>query len=265
MTEGEAIKFLQKECANPPSEEDARKIWREYRNKVEALPERPALSPQRHSLSKDEKQFESRFLAFLYKLGIKDVQRLIKIELDDLIAHQRVVLNQKVLDYETKVSTAKSWNRECLPTVTVTSSIQIASNREGMKTTGVSRLPHGEFFFEMNRQTGLWSINEGSRHVSVLEFDKRMALYAGYHRSVARIKNVFPEATDRPVLMALTSATLPSSQSTVDGEALVREMRGLRPPLLRDFLDNDLFMMVKLLRKRYEMQITGEVAQIVDP
>lgn len=265
MTEKEAVDLLQKDCANPPSEEEARKTWRGYKAKVEALPERAALAPQRHALSKDERQFESRFLAFLYKLGIRDVTELIKIELENVVVHQRIVLCQKISDYEKKINTAKNWNRECLPTVAVTSSIQIASKREGMKTIGVSRLPHGEFFFEMNRQTGLWSINEGSRHVSVLEFDKRMALYAGYHRSVARIKTVLPEATDKPVLIALTSATLVSSQSTVEGDAVVREMRGLRPPLLRDFLDEGLFMRVKLLTKRYEMQITAQVVPILDP
>ncbi len=175
------------------------------------------------------------------------------------------MFSERVTGYEKKTDTARGWNRECLPTIPVTSSIQIISKREGTKTSGVSRLPHGEFFFEMNQQTGLWSINEGAKHVTVLKFDKRMALHAGYHRSVARLKNAFPEAIDRPVLVALTSATLLSSQSTVEGEAVVREMRGLRPPLLADFLDDRLFMRVKLLRKRYEMQIKGEVVPILDP
>jgi hypothetical protein len=265
LTEKEAIDFLQKDCANPLSEEDARKIWRGYRDKVEALPERAALAPRKYPLTRDEGRFAERFLAFLYKMRVRDVREVIKIELDDLVVHQRVAYTGKIEEYVPKINTAKGWNRECLPTHPVTSAIRIESKRDGMKTTGISRLPHGEFFFLMDDQTGQWSIIEGSKHVSVVEFDKRMTLYAGYHRSIARLQSAIPEATDRPVLIALTSATLFSSQSTVEGEAAVREMRGLRPPLLRDFLDESLFMRVKLLRKRYEMQIKGEVVPIPDP
>jgi len=80
MTEKEATDFLRKECAEAPNEEEAHKIWRDYRDKVEALPERTAPSPQRHPLSRNEKELESRFLAFLYKMGIRDVREVIKIE-----------------------------------------------------------------------------------------------------------------------------------------------------------------------------------------
>src|SRR5260370_22069953 len=102
MTEKEALDFLQKDCffANALSEEDARKIWREYRERVEALAERAALAPQRHPLSRDEKQFASRFLAFLYKIGIRDVKEVIKIELNNLVIHQRVVCSQRITGYE---------------------------------------------------------------------------------------------------------------------------------------------------------------------
>src|SRR5712692_1961826 len=92
MTEKEATDFFQKDCFSPKplSNEEASKIWREYRDKVEALAERPALAPKRHPLTREEIRIADRFLAFLYKLGVRDVREVIKIELNELVVHQRL-------------------------------------------------------------------------------------------------------------------------------------------------------------------------------
>jgi hypothetical protein len=264
MSEREAIDFLQKDCSfpEPLSNEDAVTLWQEYRARVQALPERDAIAPTRRPLTRQENEIARRFKAFVYQMGGRDITDVIKIDLRGLVVHQRTIVLNKSDEYRSKVNTAEGWIRECLPSRVINTSLSGMTKREGTKTTGEIKLPHGEFFFDMNPQTGLWSVIQAMRHVTVMGFDSRMTLHAGYHRSFARIANAVPDAIESPVLVALTSATLRSSQSALAANTFLSEMRGLRPPLLSDFLNERLFIKVKLRRKRYELQIKAEVVPL---
>jgi hypothetical protein len=109
-----------------------------------------------------------------------------------------------------------------------------------------------------------FQIQEQARHVSVTAYDNRLLLWAGYHRSYARIASANPEGMDRSLLVVLTTdATFLFSHDSPN-QGLRAMLCGLRPPLLGDFLDESLFMRVKLRRRRYELQIRAKVVSIND-
>jgi hypothetical protein len=89
-------------------------------------------------------------------------------------------------------------------------------------------------------------------------------LFAGYHRSYARIASAKPDGSDRSLLVALTTDGdfLVSPHSPNQG---VRAMLcGLRPSLLSDFFDDDFFITVNLKRKRYVLQIRANCVPVDD-
>ena len=72
-----------------------------------------------------------------------------------------------------------------------------------------------------------------------------MLLWAGYHRSYARMARAVPEAMVRSALMVLTTdGTLDTSPGAPD-QGLRAIICGDAPPLFADFLDDRLVMKVK--------------------
>jgi hypothetical protein len=125
-------------------------------------------------------------------------------------------------------------------------------------------VPHGEFAFIYNQRSNRFEVIEQARHVSVTAFQNRMLLWAGYHRSYARMASANPEGTGRSLLVALTTDAdlFVSAQSPNQG--LRAMVCGSRPSLLGDFLDPSFFMQVKLRKKRFQLQIRGQIVPIND-
>jgi hypothetical protein len=119
-------------------------------------------------------------------------------------------------------------------------------------------VPHGEFAFVFEPQVTQFLVIETARHTSVTQFGDRMLLWAGYHRSYARMVNANPEGIERSMLVALTTDAdfFVSEQSPNQGLRAV--VCGLRPPLFRDFFDERFFINVRLRKKRWELQIRAQ-------
>jgi hypothetical protein len=89
-----------------------------------------------------------------------------------------------------------------------------------------------------------------------------MMLWAGYHRSYARMVSMAPEAIDRSLVVALTEdgnfKVSPASPNHGEREMLT----GGRPPLFSDFFAEGFFMKVKLRKKRFELQIRAQITAL---
>ena len=103
---------------------------------------------------------------------------------------------------------------------------------------------------------------ELTKHVSVSACEDRLLLWSGYHRTYARVANLAPGGTDRGLLVARFT----------DGESLaapdapdqwVRDMlRGVRPPLFRDFFDESVITRVKIRKNRFELHIEAKIVRV---
>ncbi len=89
-----------------------------------------------------------------------------------------------------------------------------------------------------------------------------MMLWAGYHRSYARMLSIAPDAIDRSLVVALTRdgvlKVLPGSPN--HGE--LKMLTGARPPLFGDFFDARFFMNVRLRKRRFELRVRAELVPI---
>ncbi|MGA3165028.1 MAG: hypothetical protein ABSF14_02805 [Terriglobia bacterium] len=258
-----AVNYLVNECVfDPPlSQERALAHWEEYRAKVDALPEREANAPTRLPLNREERQAAEEFLRFHRNLGpAGSVRDVIKIDPIGLVAYQFYVILDKVAEYTDHVM-ANTWcARNCLAKIQGPHNIQISHRLNAMDIS----VPHGEFAFIFNQQLGRFDVIEQARHVSVTAFQNRMILWAGYHRSYARMASANPDGTDRSLLVALTTDAdfFVSAQSPNQG--LRAMVCGSRPCLLGDFLDASLFIQVKLRKKRFQLQVRSQVVPIND-
>ncbi len=260
----EAVQFLRKDCIFdlPPTEDEAKEKWEGYHQRVDALQPRAAKAPEFLHLTNKEKQSAGRFLAEMYRNGIRNIRDVIKIDPTSLVVHQLVVILDKAREYQDRVTSIDGWIRDCLPTRLTEHQLQVTFKQSGTNSSMDVSLPHGEFFFAQNPMTGAFQIVQGGRHVTVQSFDHRMLLTAGYHRTYARVSCAMPEANERPVLVALVRDTLPSSQSALAGNKRLSDLRGLRPPLFADFLDDRLFMKVRLRKKRYALEVRARVVAL---
>ncbi len=123
------------------------------------------------------------------------------------------------------------------------------------------RVPHMEFCFVFIPKEG-FQIQELARHVSVTAYGDRMILWAGYHRSYARMTSANPEAIERSLLAVLTTDADFVLSPDSPNHGLRAMVRGLRPPLFADFLDERFFMDVRLRKKRFELQIRANIVAI---
>jgi hypothetical protein len=255
-----AINFLMNECVfDPPlTPERAEEIWARYHQAVAALPERNALAPQRIPMNGEEQRAAAAFMQF--HRGSPNIREVIKIDPSNLITYQTHVIIPQMQRYALDAITAARYARYSLGTARGNHNIQIHHALNMMDIA----VPHGEFAFIFNQQTNQFQVLEQARHISVTAFGDRMLLWAGYHRSYARIASANPDAMDRSLLVALTTDAdfLVSPHSPNQG--LRAMVTGLRPTFFRDFFDDTLFMRVNLKRKRFVLQVRAQIAPVDD-
>ncbi len=259
MERDSGISFLRQCVFDPPiTDEQAIAIWQEYHAKVEAIPEREAKAPERITLRDDEREVADRFLETHRSRGATNILDIVKVDPRDLVIHQLSIVLDRARAYMDHV-TARTWcMRHCLATPNAqqhTLEIQAGMNAMNIK------VPHAEFGFVFLPNGG-FQVQEMARHLSVTAFDNRMLLWAGYHRSFARMASTNPDATDRSLLAVLTTDADFALSPDAPNQGLCAMVRGVRPPLLRDFLDDRLFIRVQLRKKRFELQIRSNVVAV---
>lgn len=260
MERDAAVKYLIENCVfdTALTEPRAEEIWRTKRNAVEALGTRNVAAPACLPMDAEEERKAHAFVQHFNRLGATNIREVLKIDPMGLVVHQPFIVLERVAEYSAKVSSKAGWMRHCLstdPPAPTRLQMRCAPNAIDVA------LPHGEFMFAMNPAQG-FGIQEFMKHVTVNAFDGRLWLWSGYHRSYARIATLTPEAIDRSLLVVRTTDGdfLVGSHSPNHG---LREMlRGLRPPLFRDFFDEGLFMRIRLRKKRFELQIRAQMVPI---
>jgi hypothetical protein len=264
MSRDQAVQYLRQECVfdEPLSDEGPAAIWARYNDAVRELGTRNVRVPAQLEMNSQERRSADAFLDFFKRqMQIPSILDVVKIDPRDLVVRQFYVITQQSNTYATEVCTAAGWARHCLPTALPTpKSVKIFS---GMNAVNIE-VPHGEFFFTHNAQTGKFEISEYLRHVSVSRFaaHERMLLWAGYHRSYARMASTVPEAMVRSALMVLTTdGTFETSPGATD-QGLRAIICGDTPPLFADFFDERLVMKVKLRKKRFELRVRSAIAAI---
>jgi len=129
------------------------------------------------------------------------------------------------------------------------------------------RVPHGEFVpFSLGGKVVMngpddFLVQEQGRFISFTEFDRKLLLWAGYHRSHALVSQTKPEDTDRLLVGTLVTdgeAFLGAGSDLPDKRDIVR---GDCPPLFSDFFDARFCMTVNYLKMRCEVHcnpLTGQ-------
>jgi hypothetical protein len=253
-----AVPYLQNECCfdSPLTAQQAEEIWQRYKTAVDGLPERAALAPQRLPLTAAENREAAAYVNTLRSRGANNILDVVKVNVTECVAHQLIVVTERSQQYARQMRAPNGKIRHCLGLHAPTAPQQLQINA-GPNAVNV-QIPHGEFVFTFLNPGG-FAIQEMAKHITTTAFDQRLLLWAGYHRSFALMTNEYPEGMDRSLIALLTTDAdfVLSPQSPNQG---VRDMvRGLRPPLFGDFLDERFCMRVRLRKKRCELQIRSQV------
>jgi hypothetical protein len=116
------------------------------------------------------------------------------------------------------------------------------------------RLPHPEYVVLVNSKG--FEFRERDRYVLLVKTpDDRFLLWGGYHRTHAVLCHIAGDAAGvAPVLTVM--AGIPEVEDFFKNPSPTRDVvLGDRPALLRDFLDENLFMTVNLRKRRAEGRI----------
>jgi hypothetical protein len=270
MERDAAILFLKNDCCfdSPLSDQQAEDLWRPYRSRAEALPERNVIVPPRLPLSPEEHHHANKFMAFMNQVGARDIKEVLKIDLMQLVVRQFVVVTDRAEGYRLRTNDPNAWMEECLPTSLTAPNITMRVSQQNFDTAADIDLPHAEFVFGPN-PAGLFGPIQFLRHVTVMQTINRLLLWAGYHRSYARVLSTTPTAAERSALVALTSNTLVPPPNHVTGVTLAGAATGLdlfgrRPALFADFFAEGFFIKVKLRKKRYQLQVRSKWVALDD-
>ncbi len=259
MEQDQAVNYLRSECVfpNPITEEEAIEMWRIRHERVQALPERTADAPLELPMNTQEQAQADAFMRAMRTAT--NILRVIKIDPAGLVAHQPFVIVDQAGKYGPFANNTANFANKSLSTLLHRAELQVQS---GPNFADVS-VPHGEYGFAFHPQAG-FQIQEAARHVAVTAYQNRMLLWAGYHRSYARMASANPDGRDRSLLVALTTDGDFFVSTNSPNQGLRAMVCGLRPSLLGDFLDDNLFMAVNLKRKRFVLQIRANCAAVDD-
>ena len=252
----DAVSYLQNLCYfDPPhTNQQAQDLWAQYRQRVEALPEREIQPLERVPIPADFRRLVNDFLA---RHRGPEVREVINLNPMGLLVYQMYVITEIA---DGHAQQAGAWARKSLVIDRPIVQMPVRVEADTMKIT----LPHAEHMIGV-QPDGAFRIQQGGGFVSVAEIGGRLLLKAGYHRSFAFARAVMnePDARDKCELVALTNTLPPQLSAGFPHQGLRTTLLGSRPPLFSDFFDADLVMQVRLRKKRFEVHI--KMAQVDEP
>jgi hypothetical protein len=252
MTENEALHFL-RNCVfdTNKSDDDHRNLWNTYREKVRAIGKRSLPNPATFRLSLAEECSGKTHLNKLRKQNATNIKRVIKIDPRQLVIHQLYVVMDQSRGYEAAAADRKGRLHLSLGIGLENKTPILAARRNGDWL--IKDIPHCEFKPFAMIGTDDFIVQEMARFISLTEFDDRILLWAGYHRSHALVSKTYPEDTERLLVGTLVSdgdGFLGPTSELADKRDIVR---GECPPLFGDFFDKSLCIEVKYLKLRPEL------------
>jgi hypothetical protein len=255
MPENEALTLLDRCVFDPQLSHDEKiALWRKYRD-------RTALLPQEYDplqLAKLSLLEKSNVTTFLNRLSGTPVRKMITKAVKfqnpgQLVIRQFYVVVGRMESHAAAITSKKQRINRCLG-VGLDERQNIQEVRQG--TTTILRLPH--FEFEVKARPGGFDINEMGRWLSAVEDRGRFVVWGGYHRTHALLSQMTPDADgEAPLLILMKGVTEAELFFGADSDRpAVRDvLRAARPPLFKDFFDDNLFMVVDLLKQRREVHI----------
>jgi hypothetical protein len=260
MTEDEALRFL-RSCVFEPPKSDAEllQLWHEYRDKVTAIGKRIVPTFSTHKLSLSEECSGKTLVNKAIKAGGSNVKKVIKVDPCHLLIHQLSVTLDQSERYAAAMRNARQRLNVCLG-IGLENRLPIGpAVRDGdwLKKS----IPHGEFqpFCLIGKDD--FAVQEQARFISFTEFEGKLLLWAGYHRSHALVSHTKPDDTDRLLVGTLVTdgeaflgpaSDLPAKRDCVRGEC---------PPLFSDFFNVELCINVQFLKLRCEIHWNPKTRQ----
>ena len=185
--------------------------------------------PELFPLSRHERRQAAEAVADYRRLGVTDVQEIVKVNPLDLIVHQLCILEDRSADYARKLTTTDGWFRDAvMPTIAVPTQIVISPATNAVNVD----LPHGEFSFSYD-PCGGFGVREHARNVAacrIVDRD-RIVLWAGYHRMFARWSSVSSSHGDPRFLVTLMEDRPEEVFSNGLDPKVTELVLGHRPPL----------------------------------
>jgi hypothetical protein len=250
MPQHEAIRVLNR-CyfEKHLSDRGAIKLWRGYRDKVFALPPRNPTELPRIPFTEAELQaIQAHERRIRSGPNARYFQEVIKIHPGDLVAHQLDVVTDQcekyapaIPDVQSRINTflgvGLEFNGPYIPKRTSRNCVDID-------------LPHFEFV-PIIRANGSVDFKERDRYVQVVSApDNRLVLWGGYHRTHTVLCQLGGDAAAvaplLTVMRGIAEVDAFFSRPSPRRDAVLGE----RPPLLRDFLNEELFITVNLQKSR---------------
>lgn len=257
MTREEALQALN-DCVfeKPLNEKKMVALWKEYRARVEALEPRNALAPPELPLTCAEQAAVDRHLQILNASPkAAFAPRVIKVDPSGLVAKQFQVLTERSGNYGQQMENEAGRINHCLG-VGLAYNGQLVLRQISPKRYDVD-LPHPEYVLNVGQLGPNTNFNfqERDRFILGVPAGNRLILWGGYHRTHAVLCHMGGDAAGvAPLLTVMTG--IPEVTEFLARPSSVRDtVLGERPALLRDFLDEALFMTVYLRKKRARCRI----------
>jgi hypothetical protein len=249
MSHNEALRAL-KSCyfEKALKDKDAIKLWRTYRDKVRALPVReiPEIPPIPFTDAEDV-----AITAHLADLNsgpkARFLPEVIKVNPSNIIARQFYVLTDHSQNHGDDMNCENARIEKFLG-IGLGFTGQLRPKRVSRKLIEID-LPHMEYVVEAT--PGGFNFKERDRYaLAVRSPNDRLVLWGGYHRTHAVLCQLAGEAAAVAPLLTVMRG-IPEVDTFFAVPSTARDsVLGDRPPLLCDFLDEDLFIKVNLRKKR---------------
>jgi hypothetical protein len=237
MTKEEARTALCDACHFDPAmtTPKAEQLWQEYKQRVDALPERPSTATTELPLESPEQAIAEEFLSTAKQHGAMNVVGVVKVLPSDLLINQFHIVTDLSKKYDGALAApSPSWARTCL-------GFEMLSGKVNAQQTGsriIAQLPHAEYRGSFTPD-GRPNIIEAQPMIGVVRVKDALWLSSGYHRAYAAL-----HAQNSPIFAAVV--THPVVPDVVLGS---------RSPRFSDYTSETLAMSVKMWRVRYELHL----------
>jgi len=227
-------------------------LWKEYKDRVLALePRNPVHLPTIALTAGEQAAIDDHIRRINASPNGRFAPQVLKVDPGEMVAKQFHVLTDRSEQYAQEMRHESNRINYCLG-VGLQFNGQLVFRQSGVNRIDVD-LPHPEYII-IPSQAGLqtnFQFQERDRYIlAVRTPGDRLLLWGGYHRTHAVLCHMAGEAAGvAPLLTVMTG--IPEVELFFARPSPVRDsVLGDRPALLRDFLDENLFMTVNLRKRR---------------